>query len=211
MARTTTPTYTAPRYTTPTYTSPTRTTTPTYKAPTRTTTPSTPTPTTPTRPTTPTTPTRPTTPANPTNPTTPTNPTKPTTPIENDEEKELIDEITIKPIKAPTLPGSPGPGIFGLMLSLSDIEEMIPKLRQASTDLKDTWSKTLNTSLAKIENSWAGEDAKVYTDKVQALDPQVDKMCQAIDLLAQTYQKVLDKSRTTVTEVSQKISSISVN
>ena len=130
------------------------------------------------------------------------------------EPREPIDRITIspiigKPIKPIT--GSPGPGIFGLMLSLSDIEEMIPKLRQASTDLKDTWSKTINSTLAKIENSWAGEDAKVYTDKVQALDPRVDKICQAIDLLAQTYQKVLDRSRNTVSDVAQKISSININ
>ena len=88
---------------------------------------------------------------------------------------------------------------------------MIPKLRQASTDLRDTWSKTINSTLAKIENSWAGEDAKVYTDKVQALDPRVDKVCQAIDLLAQTYQKVLDRSRNTVSDVAQKISSININ
>ena len=120
-----------------------------------------------------------------------------------------IQPIIGKPIQPIT--GSPGPGIFGLMLSLSDIEEMIPKLRQASTDLKDVWSKTINSTVAKIENSWAGEDARVYTDKVQALDPRVDKVCQAIDLLAQTYQKVLDRSRTTVSEVSQKISSISIN
>ena len=130
------------------------------------------------------------------------------------EPREPIDRITIspiigKPIKPIT--GSPGPGIFGLMLSLSDIEEMIPKLRQASTDLRDTWSKTINSTLARIENSWAGEDAKVYTDKVQALDPRVDKICQAIDLLAQTYQKVLDRSRNTVSDVAQKISSININ
>ena len=120
-----------------------------------------------------------------------------------------LEPIIGKPVQPIT--GSPGPGIFGLMLSLSDIEEMIPKLRQASTDLKDVWSKTINSTVAKIENSWAGEDARVYTDKVQALDPRVDKVCQAIDLLAQTYQKVLDRSRTTVSEVSQKISSISIN
>lgn len=52
---------------------------------------------------------------------------------------------------------------------------------------------------------------KVYTDKVQALDPRVDKVCQAIDLLAQTYQKVLDRSRNTVSDVAQKISSININ
>lgn len=133
-------------------------------------------------------------------------PVEPRKPIDDNIRFEPIIGKPVQPIT-----GSPGPGIFGLMLSLSDIEEMIPKLRQASTDLKDVWSKTINSTVAKIENSWAGEDARVYTDKVQALDPRVDKVCQAIDLLAQTYQKVLDRSRTTVSEVSQKISSISIN
>lgn len=92
---------------------------------------------------------------------TPTPKPNPTLPAKEPEPiKEIDDKFTIGPIKAPTFPGSPGPGIFGLMLSLSDIEEMIPKLRQASTDLRDTWSKTINSTLAKIENSWAGEDAK---------------------------------------------------
>ena len=127
------------------------------------------------------------------------------------EPREPIDRITIspiigKPIKPIT--GSPGPGIFGLMLSLSDIEEMIPKLRQASTDLRDTWSKTINSTLAKIENSWAGDDAKVYIERVKSMDPQVDKVCQAIDLLAQSYQKVLDNSRDKTLIVKEAISRV---
>ena len=117
-----------------------------------------------------------------------------------------IQPIIVKPIQPIT--GSPGPGIFGLMLSLSDIEEMIPKLRQASTDLKDVWSKTINSTVAKIENSWDGDDAKVYIERVKSMDPQVDKVCQAIDLLAQSYQKVLDNSRDKTLIVKEAISRV---
>lgn len=114
----------------------------------------------------------------------------------------------IEAIIAPTFPGRPNPGIgggMGLVLSLSDIEAIIPKLQSVSSELRTLWKNTLSGSVAKIENSWAGGDAKVYIDKVQALDPQVNNMCEAIDLLAKTYQKVLDRSRATMTDVYQKI------
>lgn len=117
-------------------------------------------------------------------------------------------ERPIGTIISPVIPGRPKPGIgtgSGLILSLSDIEAIIPKLQSVSSELRTLWKNTLSGSVAKIENSWAGGDAKVYTEKVQALDPQVNNMCEAVDLLAKTYQKVLDRSRQTITEVSQNI------
>ena len=97
---------------------------------------------------------------------------------------------------------------YGLVLSLSDIEAIIPQLQNVSAQLKEMWNSSMNSSLARIEDSWAGEDALRYTEKVRALDPRVNKMCQAIDLLAQTYQKVLDRSLSTESDVAQKISNI---
>ena len=122
-------------------------------------------------------------------------------------EKQEVQKIEskIEFVKARAITGTPGPGIFGLMLSLSDIEALIPKLQSASTELTTLWNNTLSGSIGRIENSWAGADAKVYTEKVEALDPQVKNMIQAIDLLAKTYQKVLDRSKQTITEVSQNI------
>ena len=107
--------------------------------------------------------------------------------------------------------GTPGPGGFGLSLSLNDIEAIIPQLQNVSSQLKEMWNSSMHSSLARIEDSWAGEDALRYTEKVRALDPRVNKMCQAIDLLAQTYQKVLDRSVATESDVAQKISSINSN
>ena len=55
------------------------------------------------------------------------------------------------------------------------------------------------------------KDARQYTEKIQALDPRVDKVCQAIDLLAQTYQKAIDKSLEIESDVAQNISNINSN
>ena len=109
----------------------------------------------------------------------------------------------------PIGPSPIGPGIgAGLIVSISDVEEIIPKLRSVSEQLKTSWSSTLNSTISKLENSWAGDDAKVYIERVKSMDPQVDKVCQAIDLLAQSYQKVLDNSRDKTLIVKDAISRV---
>ena len=109
----------------------------------------------------------------------------------------------------PIGPSPIGPGIgAGLIVSISDVEEIIPKLRSVSEQLKTSWSSTLNSTISKLENSWAGDDAKVYIERVKSMDPQVDKVCQAIDLLAQSYQKVLDNSRDKTLIVKEAISRV---
>ena len=55
---------------------------------------------------------------------------------------------------------------YGLVLSLSDIEAIIPQLQNVSAQLKEMWNSSMNSSLARIEDSWAGEDALRYTEKV---------------------------------------------
>jgi hypothetical protein len=76
------------------------------------------------------------------------------TPIERIEiEKGRGDFYTpgfpVRPIDriiAPTIPGRPNPGIgggMGLVLSLSDIEAIIPKLQSVSSELRTLWKNTL--------------------------------------------------------------------
>lgn len=129
------------------------------------------------------------------------------------EEKQAI---TTQPIEKSPGVGGGGPGSvtssistgFGLALSFAEIEEIIQKLKVVSAQLREAWNQTLNGTLAQIENSWAGADAVQYTEKVRILDPRVERICQAIDLLAQTYQKALSSSMTTESNVAQQISSI---
>ena len=87
------------------------------------------------------------------------------------------------------MPSGSGPD---LAITVPEVENIISKLKTAGKNLQDYWTVIFDTELAKLKDSWAGPDMEQYIQRVEALDPKLDKAVEAIDLLMNTYKKALE-------------------
>ncbi len=84
-----------------------------------------------------------------------------------------------------------------LALSFDNINDLITYIDKAKTQLQELWNGTILNLVNQIEGSWFGADSAAYIEKVKALEPKINNMIKALELLSQTYKKSLEKSRAT--------------
>ncbi len=68
-----------------------------------------------------------------------------------------------------------------------------------SSEIKSSWDSIKNTELVNIQNSWAGNDAQAYIDKINQLDSRIEDSIKAINLLSRTF----DLAATTLQETQE--------
>ena len=71
------------------------------------------------------------------------------------------------------------------------IEQLSTESKKCSEQLKTLWEELKDKSIAVIDSSWVGKDAAAYTTKVLEKENAVMSVCQALELLGDTYLKVL--------------------
>ena len=77
-------------------------------------------------------------------------------------------------------------------ITYSQLEENISTLKKAIANLKDAWDSQTKQNISKLENSWVGDDCRVYTQKLTKMDTKVQKTISALELLCSTYEKARD-------------------
>ena len=124
-------------------------------------------------------------------------------PIEGPRGVVALYGVRPSPIK-PEYPGNPGTGGgYDINISVSEIKSNITVLKSAVNTIKSNWEGVTKTNVAKLNNSWAGDDCAAYIEKVNEMDKQVNTSVDALNLLINTYQKALDQ----LTESQSKIAS----
>ena len=88
-----------------------------------------------------------------------------------------------------------------MSITLSEIPNIVSKLRSCESRVREIWSDLLNTYINQIENSWAGPDAQAYIEKVRGYNTKVENSAKALSLLADTYEKVIATSQDTQQKV----------
>ena len=95
-----------------------------------------------------------------------------------------------------------------LLLSPEQLAENTRVLREASQSIKDSWNEINTKQIAELENSWAGKDAAAYIDKVRSCDKKIVATCDAIEILAKTFEKASNKLNETQNELTNYVSTI---
>ena len=90
--------------------------------------------------------------------------------------------------------GTPGTG-KKMSFDIATISSYITKLNKASQDLRQRWLTLSNITIKQVQVSWAGKDANQYIENVLKEKEHIEAICSALELLAKTYQIVVDKLR----------------
>ena len=98
--------------------------------------------------------------------------------------------------------------VVTLLLSPEQLAENTRVLREASQSIKDSWNEINTKQIAELENSWAGKDAAAYIDKVRSCDKKIVATCDAIEILAKTFEKASNKLNETQNELTNYVSTI---
>lgn len=76
-----------------------------------------------------------------------------------------------------------------IILNLEDLQANTQVLKETVKNVIVMWNDILYKQIEDLENSWVGADASLYTEKVKAFDKKIKAACQAIELLADTFNK----------------------
>lgn len=95
-----------------------------------------------------------------------------------------------------------------ISLSLEQVSSIVTKINSASEQISTNWNSIKSEDLAKIRSSWAGNDCEAYIKKVEEMDSDMQKAIQALNLLAQTYQKVQQSITTTQEKITSAVSGL---
>ena len=89
-----------------------------------------------------------------------------------------------------------------LKVNEENINSFINQIDTSIDTLNSTWNSIVTTDIETIKNSWASNDATSYIDKLMAEGDKISDIVQALKLLEETYQKVLNESTATGQDVS---------
>ncbi|MBQ6497494.1 MAG: hypothetical protein IJI58_02130 [Bacilli bacterium] len=85
----------------------------------------------------------------------------------------------------------PGTG-QDLNITYNQLEEIIATLKKSISSLKNSWEVETKRNVAKLDNSWVGEDCASYTSKLTGMDKKVTNTIAALELLCSTYEQARD-------------------
>ena len=117
-----------------------------------------------------------------------------------EEEREVVALYGVRPpVIYPTI---------DIDITYSELESNIATLKSAVNTIKTNWDGVNKTNIAKLNNSWAGDDCAAYIKKVQAMDGQVNNAVEALNLLIETYEKARDQIKEQQSKITSKIADI---
>ena len=77
-------------------------------------------------------------------------------------------------------------------ISYNELESNLSRLKSGLNNLKSNWEGVIQTNIAKLEQSWIGDDCSAYITKLKESDTKVKKSIEAIQLLITTYTQALE-------------------
>lgn len=77
-----------------------------------------------------------------------------------------------------------------MKFNVERINQLSSDAKKCSEQLKTLWGELKDKSIAVIDSSWVGKDAAAYTTKVLEKENAIISVCQALELLGDTYAKV---------------------
>ena len=113
------------------------------------------------------------------------------------------DEAPTEPSANPTY-GSPA----NLKVNEESINSFISRINSSIEEINSTWNNVVTTDIEIIKNSWASTDAANYIDKLLAEGDKISDAVQGLQLLANTYQKVLQEHAATEQDIAGSINNI---
>ena len=95
-----------------------------------------------------------------------------------------------------------------LKVNEESITSFINLIDSSVDEINSTWNSIVTTDIETIKNSWASTDAANYIDKLLAEGDKINNVIDSLQLLANTYQKVLQEHAATEQEVTGSINNI---
>ncbi len=77
-----------------------------------------------------------------------------------------------------------------MKFNVERINQLSSESKKCSEQLRTLWGELKDKSIAVIDSSWVGKDAAAYTTKVLEKENAIISVCQALELLGDTYAKV---------------------
>jgi uncharacterized protein YukE len=77
-----------------------------------------------------------------------------------------------------------------MKFNVERINQLSSDAKKCSEQLRTLWGELKDKSIAVIDSSWVGKDAAAYTTKVLEKENAIISVCQALELLGDTYAKV---------------------
>lgn len=125
-------------------------------------------------------------------------------PLRAEEENENTTETehpssssTNSPILGPTL-----------RLDYDSIENLIKEIKESMEILSNSWNDIEKVQLETINQSWAAEGAKDYINAVQEKGKVIEKINKVLNILIETYQKIVNEGKESQTSVADILSRI---
>lgn len=66
------------------------------------------------------------------------------------------------------------------------------KIQSAASSLDTLW-RAIQAQISAIDESWVGQDAKVYTDKLSKMSPKIEAAVNSLKAIDRTYEKALNE------------------
>ena len=92
-----------------------------------------------------------------------------------------------------------------IRLDTGELVNRQASFKKAASDVNTAWKDIIKTQIPALQSSWAGDDAKVYIDKVVACDQKVQAAIDTLNLLATTFERASSELRNTQGELIKNI------
>ena len=125
--------------------------------------------------------------------------------VPTEEQQHLMEPTqTVTPnIGTPPIPTTNNNSV-SISVNENSIIENKTKLKEVASDIRTKW-EVIKGITNEIRNSWVGKDAEIYTDKLNNMGPKLDKTIEALDLIANTYEKALQEINQTQNIVQKEL------
>ena len=101
-------------------------------------------------------------------------------------EQQVQEPTTVQPTA-----GTTGSSTH-MSVNIDGIRENKRLIEEAANDLASKWA-IIDVDVQHIDEAWAGKEAQMYKDKIKVMDNKIKKVIDALQIIANTYQKAIDE------------------
>ena len=91
------------------------------------------------------------------------------------------------------------------MMSAAKVEANAKAYKAAAAKIRECWNDISKKQIPALTSSWAGKDAATYIEQVQTYEVKITAACEALDLLAETFNKASTELNKKVEELANQV------
>ena len=95
-----------------------------------------------------------------------------------------------------------------IAVNKSNLEANSQKIKAAASKLDSIWNEIKVNQIGRINDSWVGSAAEEYTSKVLNMEPKVNAVKEALQLIAKSYDAAINEIDSKQSQLTSKIKGI---